>query len=106
MLKLYILSTFAISPYTTVSHGGGGYGCVQQFPEQAMTKCRLPSPFPLSPPAQAERMHTTKSASCCQNTNLLSNLWMSRLFTCRAENGVQCFGETDDAVAVWLFPPI
>jgi hypothetical protein len=26
------------------------------------------------------------------------------VFTCGAENDVQCFGETDDAV--WLFPPI
>jgi hypothetical protein len=59
----------------SVSHGGGGYGCVQQFPEQAMTKHQLPSPFPLSPLAQTESMHTTKSASYRQNTNLLSNLW-------------------------------
>jgi hypothetical protein len=35
MLKLYILSTFVISPYTTLSQPwGGGHCCVQQFPEQ------------------------------------------------------------------------
>jgi hypothetical protein len=78
MLKLYILSTFVISPYTTLhpsTVGGGEYGCVQQFPEQAMTKPQLPLPFPLSLPAQTESMHTTKSASYRQNSNLLSNLW-------------------------------
>jgi hypothetical protein len=72
MLKLYILFTFVISPYTTLypSAMGRGYGCVQQFPEHAMTKHQLPSPFPLSPLAQTESMHTTKSASYRQNTNL------------------------------------
>jgi hypothetical protein len=44
-------------------------------PKQAMTRRQLPSPFPLSPPAQTESTHTTKSASYRQNTNLLSNQW-------------------------------
>jgi hypothetical protein len=57
-----------------------------------MTKRQLSSPFPLSPPAQTESTHTTKSTSYCQNTNLLSNNVQSvesHLFTCGAENAVE-----------------
>jgi hypothetical protein len=56
-----------------------------------MTKPQLPSPFPLSPLAQTESTHTTKSASCRQNTKHQFTLQSveSHLFTCVAENAVE-----------------
>jgi hypothetical protein len=51
-----------------------------------MTKRQLPSPFPLSPPAQTESTHTTKSASYSQNTNCGVPSVYLRSGECRGES--------------------